>query len=83
MIKIFLIVTVNLWYICLSLVGFQGTSEQFQDTSEEELFHIRGRGFFVDRDSWSKLGLVAVTRLLQEASDRHGNSSQKDLTMES
>ena len=45
MIKIFLIVTVNLWYICLSLVGFQGTSEQFQDTSEEELFHVRGRGF--------------------------------------
>ena len=28
-IKIFLIVTVNLWYLWLSLVGFQGTNEQF------------------------------------------------------
>lgn len=81
MIKISLIITVNLWYIWLSLVGFQGTSEQFQDTSKEELFNIRGRGFFVASDSWSKLGLVAVTLLLYEESDCHDNSSQKDLTM--
>ena len=49
MIKIFLIVTVNLWYIWLFLVGFQETNEQFQDTSKEELFNVWGRGFFVDR----------------------------------